>query len=474
MQASRLHTERDDPADSAERPVWYDSVYAVPWNTPTMSAIETVHPRILILCDFDGTVSTKDTVNRLVREHVYGPEWRFHVKRYMRGEVGSREVYEAVGPMMRMDRETFEKFVRCHAELDPGFPRFLQWAEGRGIDVKIVSDGFDETIRTLFTDHGIHDLEIFANHLALQDDSRVILTSPHGNPECGVCGTCKWGIVKRFRDFYDRIILIGDGESDRHAAAAADNVVALKDLFLYCAREGISALRVDGFHEIPHLLSRRIDAITFDMDGTLIDSIELIAETFNHMFTTLGYPLMTTEEVARKTSISLRDFTRAYLKPDEVERGIHVFREYYDKIYLEKTRMIPGAMDALNALDGSIIKGVVTNKRGNYARKLAEHLSFAGSMYRIIGAQDGFDAKPSGDMFVEFMRSAGTTRENTIYVGDSPLDIEAARNAGIDAYAVASPIFSAEELALHAPRRVLAEISDVPAAIQPLIPLAGS
>jgi phosphoglycolate phosphatase-like HAD superfamily hydrolase len=72
-------------------------------------------------------------------------------------------------------------------------------------------------------------------------------------------------------------------------------------------------------------------------------------------------------------------------------------------------------------------------------------------------------------MFEEFIRSAGTAKEQTIYVGDAPLDIQAARNAGIDAFAVASSIFSAEELAMHRPRRVLNHITQLPAALQPLI-----
>jgi phosphoglycolate phosphatase-like HAD superfamily hydrolase len=54
-------------------------------------------------------------------------------------------------------------------------------------------------------------------------------------------------------------------------------------------------------------------------------------------------------------------------------------------------------------------------------------------------------------------------------VGDAPLDIQAARNAGIDAFAVANSIFSAEELAMHRPRRVLNHITQLPAALQPLI-----
>ena len=233
----------------------------------------------------------------------------------------------------------------------------------------------------------------------------------------------------------------------------ADVVLALHDLFVYCARQSIPAVHVEGFQEIPQLLTRRIEAVTFDMDGTLVDSLGSITDAFNHMFARLGYPSMTMEEVIRHTSISLMDFVKTFLKPEEAEKGVRVFREYYDAIFLEKTTMIPGAMETLSALNGTTLQGVVTNKRGKYARMLAEHLGFAQNMARIIGAEDGFKAKPAGEMFEEFIRSVGSAKDKTIYVGDAPLDIQAAKNAGIDAFAVASSIFSAEELAMHRPRQ---------------------
>jgi phosphoglycolate phosphatase len=177
---------------------------------------------------------------------------------------------------------------------------------------------------------------------------------------------------------------------------------------------------------------------------------------------------MTVDEVARKTAISLVDFVNGNLKPEEAEKGIRIFRDYYDKIFLQRTKLVHGARETLDALNGTIVAGIVTNKRGTYARRIAEHLGFAQSMFRIIGAQDGFKAKPAADMFEEFIRSAGVEKNRTIYVGDSPLDIESARNAGIDAFAVAGPIFSAHELALCGPRRVLQTITELPAALQPL------
>jgi phosphoglycolate phosphatase-like HAD superfamily hydrolase len=90
-------------------------------------------------------------------------------------------------------------------------------------------------------------------------------------------------------------------------------------------------------------------------------------------------------------------------------------------------------------------------------------------MVHILGAEDGFKAKPSSEMFDAFIERSGALRENTIYVGDAPVDIEAAINAGIDAYVIANPIFSSEELALHSPRRILKDINELSAAVTPIV-----
>ena len=141
----------------------------------------------LVLCDFDGTVSIKDTVNRLIRSHISDPQWRYHVKRYLRGDIGSKAVYEAVAPLMRLTRLDFERFVLEHSELDPYFPKFLEWARNSNIDVKIISDGFDETIKTLFEKHGISGLDIISNSLIIEDSGRIEIRSGHCNPDCQIC-----------------------------------------------------------------------------------------------------------------------------------------------------------------------------------------------------------------------------------------------------------------------------------------------
>ncbi len=438
-------------------------------NSEPNNLLQTSNDKVLLLCDFDGTISTKDTVNKLIRNHLTCNDWRFQLKRYLRGDIGSKKVYEAVSPLMSMTRVQLEDFVNDHAALDPHFPQFLGWAKEKNIDVKVVSDGFDETIFTLFRNHSITDVEVYSNSLSFTDDGRVRMEHPYSDPDCGWCGTCKLSILNKFRDQYSKIILIGDGESDRHAAQKADFVIGLKDLFAYCTRHDIPCIRADGFHEIPFLLERKISAITYDMDGTLIDSMESIKDAFNHMFSKLGYPSMTTDEVARNTSVSLLDFVKFFLKPEEAEIGVKIFRDYYDGIFLEKTKIMPGVPEMIESLDGTVAQGIVTNKRGKYARILAEYFGIGKKMIKILGAEDGFKAKPAPDMFEEFMKFSGCDKRETIYVGDSPIDIVAAHNSGIDAFVVAGPIFSAEELGNYKPRRVLRNISELPAAIRPLV-----
>jgi phosphoglycolate phosphatase-like HAD superfamily hydrolase len=90
-------------------------------------------------------------------------------------------------------------------------------------------------------------------------------------------------------------------------------------------------------------------------------------------------------------------------------------------------------------------------------------------MARIIGAEDGFKAKPSSEMFDEFIRSVKVEKERTVYVGDAPIDVQSARNAGIDSFVIVGPFFSAEELAQHKPRRILNNISELPDCLGPLV-----
>ncbi len=97
--------------------------------------------RLLVVCDFDGTVCRVDMGNAFLERFAEG--WEEIDHSYSAGEVGSRVAYSRIAPLFRANRSQVLDFVLRRERLDPLFPEFLSFCRGRKIDLKIVSDGLD-------------------------------------------------------------------------------------------------------------------------------------------------------------------------------------------------------------------------------------------------------------------------------------------------------------------------------------------
>lgn len=203
--------------------------------------------RLLVLCDFDGTVCRVDMGNTFLERFAEG--WEEIDRSYSAGEVGSRIAYGRIAPFFRANRSQVLDFVLRRERLDPFFPDFLSFCRGRMIDVKIVSDGLDVYIEAILQKYGL-DVEFYANRLLFRGDDRIDFEFPLASEECGRCGTCKRSLLGRFRSDYDRIVYIGDGYSDVCAARAADQVYAKPILYEKCMKNGTPAILYDNFRDV--------------------------------------------------------------------------------------------------------------------------------------------------------------------------------------------------------------------------------
>jgi 2-hydroxy-3-keto-5-methylthiopentenyl-1-phosphate phosphatase len=209
--------------------------------------------RLLVVCDFDGTVCRVDMGNAFLERFAEG--WEEIDRSYSAGKVGSRVAYSRIAPLFRANRPQVLDFVLRRERLDPFFPEFLSFCRGRKIDIKIVSDGLDVYIEAILQKHGL-DVEFFSNRLVFQGNDRIDFAFPLVNEECGRCGTCKRSLLDRFRPGYDRIIYIGDGYSDVCPARAADQVFAKEILYEKCVNNGTPCLRYDDFADIRRCLEK--------------------------------------------------------------------------------------------------------------------------------------------------------------------------------------------------------------------------
>ncbi len=416
----------------------------------------------LILCDFDGTISVRDMGYELVSTFARG-NYEEIDQQYRRGEIGSREAYGLIAEMFEATPEQVEDFIVQRSLIDPYFGRFHDYCLRRGIDLKIVSDGFDIYISRFLEFHDLPTIPFFANRISSKKDGGIRIEHPHLNRDCGLCGTCKRAILLHERPFYNIITYIGNGYSDRCAAREADRVYAKEVLFEHCVQAGIDCSYFDHFGEITEDLSRETKGVIFDLDGTVIDSYEAIylglVEVFNHF----SLPIFPFEQLGEYLGGSLEEILRPFLAAHQIEEAKPIFRKKYRDIYLDKTSLLEGAREIIEELfERSIQLAVASNKSGEFCRELLSHLGIDRYFTNIMGGGDVVRPKPFPDMVNAVVMDLGLQPNEVIMVGDTVEDIRAGKAAGIDVYALSNGYHSLEKLIQERPRRILRELGDLP------------
>ena len=191
--------------------------------------------------------------------------------------------------------------------------------------------------------------------------------------------------------------------------------------------------------------------VLFDMDGTLLDTLEDLRESTNHVLGELGHPERSLEEVRRFVGNGAEMLIRRAVPEgtgeEEILRALGMFRSYYAAHCKEKTRVYDGMLALLDALRARGIKtAVVSNKPDEAVKKLSEEY-FGGRMDYAVGAKDGRRCKPYPDMVDAALEALGETREGAVYIGDSEVDVQTGLNAGLPVIAVSWGFRSRETIA---------------------------
>lgn len=182
--------------------------------------------------------------------------------------------------------------------------------------------------------------------------------------------------------------------------------------------------------------------VLFDLDGTLIDTIEDLAAAVNHALTLRGLPLHSLQEYRGMVGHGVRNLVQQALPAgaDEplVDAALTDFKAYYTEHIDEHTRPYPGMVDLVKDLHAAgVLLAVTSNKFQSGTEKLI-HEFFPGIPFvAILGNREGYPLKPDPEIVNEVLRAAGNpSYADTVLVGDSGTDMKTARNGGIGAIAV--------------------------------------
>lgn len=179
----------------------------------------------------------------------------------------------------------------------------------------------------------------------------------------------------------------------------------------------------------------KFKAAVFDLDGTLLNTLDDLADGVNEALAHFGYPLRTREEVRRFVGNGVRNLIVRALPDGEdtpnFEEVYSYFRTYYATHSMIKTAPYPGITEMLTALKKNGVKIAVVSNKFEAAVKELCRLYFGNLVDVAIGDLDTRPRKPAPDGTYAALREMGVLPEDAAFIGDSDVDIVTARNAGL-------------------------------------------
>lgn len=183
--------------------------------------------------------------------------------------------------------------------------------------------------------------------------------------------------------------------------------------------------------------------IIFDLDGTLLNTIADLANSTNHALKVLGYPTHKVDDYNFMVGNGINKlFERALPEGEKSEENVLRLRKeflpHYDLHNADKSRPYPGIPELLKALqaDGKLI-AVASNKYQAATRKLIACYFPDIHFTAVFGQREGVNVKPDPTIVNDILAIAGISKEKTLYVGDSGVDMQTAINSGITSCGVA-------------------------------------
>lgn len=207
-----------------------------------------------------------------------------------------------------------------------------------------------------------------------------------------------------------------------------------------------------------------MSAVIFDLDGTLVDSLDDIAASTNHVLRELGRPTRSREEIARFVGDGARLLIARALgdAPELEEDALRHFFERYLAHSLDRTRLYPGIDALLRELARREVPTAVLSNKPHQATVAVVEALFPEHLFvRVLGQRDAVPKKPDPAGALELRDAMGVDAADTFFVGDTAVDVETGIRAGMIPIGVAWGYRTPAQLEAAGARRVLRAPSEL-------------
>lgn len=202
-----------------------------------------------------------------------------------------------------------------------------------------------------------------------------------------------------------------------------------------------------------------IKGIIFDLDGTVLDTIEDIGDSMNQVLDGLGLEKLSYDEYKLRVGGGFRKLVGNILEnleEDQIDLQLKSLEAYYRKNYLNKSKPYDGIVDMLNILmDRGIKLAINTNKNQEYASEIIAKKFPNISFLDVLGVDERNYIKPDPRAGEEIIKKMGLDKDEVLYVGDSNVDIMTGKNLGIKTVGVDWGFRGEEELKRYGADHIL-------------------
>jgi phosphoglycolate phosphatase len=222
-------------------------------------------------------------------------------------------------------------------------------------------------------------------------------------------------------------------------------------------------------HHVPPRAAARTPAVIFDLDGTLVDSLDDLTASVNHAMRQLGLGSHTRAAIASMVGDGATKLIARAVGGDDTQlhrRALMIFREHYADHCVDQTRLIPGIAEQLDRLaDAGWPMAVLSNKPDAFTQTCAAALLTRWPLVRVAGAMEGAAKKPDPAAALDIASRMERLPHEVFFVGDGVQDVATARAAGMIAVGVLWGYRSREELGARGPDILVENPSELAASL---------
>ncbi len=205
-----------------------------------------------------------------------------------------------------------------------------------------------------------------------------------------------------------------------------------------------------------------IGLLIFDLDGTLVNTLEDITASVNHTLAHLGKDPISRDDVRKYVGDGIEALLIRSLggRAERIDEAVAVYKDHHRRNLVVHSLLYPAVREALAYFE-ALPMAVISNKTMEFIGPLIEQLGIAGYFKTIIGADSGLPLKPAPDSVRKIMSEFGVSKERTVIVGDGTTDVRAGKAAGIITCSVTYGFRSEEELRKAGPDYIIPTLSDL-------------